>query len=337
MTEPATASAADAVERAAALLSSGPATSWSAPSRFGRPGLLARRLLQRAMRPYAVRQGQLDHALLGAVRATADQRVTALEAGAGVLAHAAPIEADAVVEADTAAGRLWLSAADSLMTPFIQEHGIWEAEVTAYLQRTLRPGMTVVDVGANVGYFSVLAARLVGPTGLVVAVEPAPSNAAVLRANLWRHGCANAVVLPIAAYSETGHLQIVLPPEGGSGTWLETGEVAGTLVPCAPLDDLLGGRRVDVVKTDAEGTDHHVLQGLRTTLARSPSARVVAEFVLATGRMGDTPADVLALYRGMGFAVRLLGPDGVPRAATQEEILAVPSNITTVVLEPTGR
>ncbi len=77
--------------------------------------------------------------------------------------------------------------------------GQWEPALTAWLRPRLRPGRTFVDVGANIGYFSLLAARRMGGSGRVVAVEASPETFARLRANLDRNAAGNVRALNVAA------------------------------------------------------------------------------------------------------------------------------------------
>jgi FkbM family methyltransferase len=322
---------AGAYERAAARLASGPANAWDSPSRYGAAGIAARRALERAIRPYAVRQRETDAALLEALRGAAeevDARVEAAERRMRLLALAGPLDPEGVLEAETGIGAMWLNREDRLVTPLIAEHGAYEVHVTALLNRTLRPGMTFVDVGANIGWFSVLGARLVGEHGFVVAVEPGPNNLPILRANLWRHRCHNALVLPMAAYAHTGHVEMKLNPEGGAGNWIQPGLENAVLVPCARLDELLEGRRVDVLKTDAEGSDDQAIRGLQETIARSPDITIVSEWwTAAYGGHGSRPGDVLRFYESLGLRFWLLGDAGDEQPTTPHALLGLSGTV----------
>jgi len=174
------------------------------------------------------------------------------------VALAGPLGDRRLTEAETEVGTLWLDAADVLVRPAIERYGNWSPEISAILDETLRPGMTFVDVGANIGWFSVKASRIVGQHGRVISVEPDPDNLELLRANLWRNGCTNAEVLPVAAWSETGHLSLVQLPDGGAATEVsrdaspyeddprvDTSSFAErALVPCLRLDDVLAPRSI---------------------------------------------------------------------------------------------
>ena len=100
------------------------------------------------------------------------------------------------MEIETDLGNILFDSRDTNLTPIVRQDQQWEADVSGFIRRRLAAGMTFVDVGAHVGYFSVLASRIVGETGQVFAVEVEPRNLELLRANLWRRRCDNVTVLP---------------------------------------------------------------------------------------------------------------------------------------------
>jgi FkbM family methyltransferase len=216
-----------------------------------------------------------------------------------------------VVEVETVAGPLLLPRQDRMITSVLRRYGVWEPAETSYLQAVLRPGQTFVDVGAHVGYFSVLAAKRVGPTGAMIAIEPEPRNLDLLRRNIVRNGCRNVRVVPFAAHSVRGWMSLALDEENRGAHRLVPLHQAGTAVQCVPLDDLLPAT-VDVVKVDAQGYDHEVIAGLERTIATNPELILITELSLSElGRRGVDPEFVLAGYEALGFhslAVRWLRP-----------------------------
>ena len=84
--------------------------------------------------------------------------------------------------------KMLVDTRDAMVAPWLVLDGLWESHVTAWLQQTLRPGQVFVDVGANVGYFTLLGGSLVGPAGSVVAVEAHPRLAELLRRNVIMNG-----------------------------------------------------------------------------------------------------------------------------------------------------
>jgi FkbM family methyltransferase len=227
------------------------------------------------------------------------------------------LPADAV-ELDTAIGTLWFDGADTRLTPWARSQGVWEADVMKLLAATLRPGGVFVDVGANVGFHTVLAAQLVGPAGKVFAVEPAPWTLQLLRANVWRSAAA-VTVLPFAASDATGTVR--LAHEAGHRSGARLSADGGIEVEAAPLDDLLPEVAADVVKVDVEGAEPLVLRGATGLVARSPHLVVVVEFRDETHLSGETPAEVLAFYESLGFELRLLRRNGEHERASAESVL----------------
>src|SRR5207302_6189282 len=108
----------------------------------------------------------------------------------------------------TDVGPMMFPSEDAVMRPFIARTGDWDIDEAQLFRSFLRRGMTVVDVGAHVGYYTILASRAVGWTGHVIALEPHPVNATLLRANVAQNKRRNVRVLEIAAWSEPANLHM---------------------------------------------------------------------------------------------------------------------------------
>lgn len=149
-------------------------------------------------------------------------------------------------------------------------HGCWLGTYERGLQRriwsALEPGQTFYDVGANVGFFSLLAAAAVGPAGSVVAFEPLPRNLALLRRHLDLNHVRHAVVVPAAVADASGTAD--LETSGGPAQSRLGRE--GVRVDLVTLDAFVrsGGPPPQVVKIDVEGAETRVLAGARDLLAR---------------------------------------------------------------------
>jgi len=148
----------------------------------------------------------------------------------------------------------------------------YEPGVTSVIQRILKPGMTFVDIGANIGYFSVIASRLVGDQGSVIGVEPYPYNIKMLQKNIALNGCTNVEILPFALTDKKGFLTYD-DSAGNSGNVIALGEefsalLESTLVYCVKLDDALEpGTQVDLIKMDIEGAEHLALKGMQRLIS----------------------------------------------------------------------
>lgn len=160
-------------------------------------------------------------------------------------------------------------------------------------------------MGANIGYFSVLASGLVGPDGRVIAVEPDARNRAFLEANLQRNGFRNVVILPFAAWSEEGSLILEAHPAGGSMSSVRPADEeeigAANLVPARRLDEIVD-EPVDLMKIDCELADHKALLGAAGLLRANPSMVTTVE--LARNRIGPTgqsPELIVSIYERLGL------------------------------------
>lgn len=185
----------------------------------------------------------------------------------------------------------------------LYRHGMFEPALTEMVARLLRPGDLFYDVGAHLGYYSILASEIVGPAGAVVSFEPTPRTRALLTRNLA--GYAQAQVRPEAAWFEPAELAF------NDYGWrmsaynsFSNGRLAETAQPlkvrARPLDAVIAdaGRAPDLIKIDAEAAELYVLQGLAETMreaapyitvetgdftAGAPTTREVIEYAAELG------------------------------------------------------
>jgi FkbM family methyltransferase len=130
------------------------------------------------------------------------------------------------------------------------------------------------DIGANVGFFSLLAAKMVGPTGKVFAFEPVPQNAATIRHNAELNQLDYVQVFELAIGERTGEQDLFLTEWDGGSSLLSsalkpTEPVRKQSVRVAPLDELIAREKIappDFIKLDVEGAELEALRGMATTL-----------------------------------------------------------------------
>ncbi len=249
------------------------------------------------------------------------------------------LDSSQCIDAATDVGPMYLHRDDEVITPTLLKTGCWEPEEAAFLRTVLRPGGSFLDVGANIGYFSLLASAIVGSTGRVLAVEPELRNLDLLRANAWRNRAWNVQVLPVAAQAETGYVGLRLSAVNrGDHQVVDASTHTGDLVPAVCLDEVLGGVSIDVVKVDVQGVDHEVVEGLSEVVAQNPGIVLMCEFWL-TGmeERGIDPRTVIVRYEELGFHVGLLGTAGSVSNATADEVTACcvgDNDFVNVVLTP---
>ncbi len=186
----------------------------------------------------------------------------------------------------------------------------------AQLAEWIRPGMCVVDVGANVGLYTGLFSRLVGPSGKVISVEPVDSNWESLCRSAKRNAWSNVEIHHCALAAESGAARMSCDPLNSGNNRIERigsdDDAAG--VPLKTLDGIVAGRRVDFLKIDVQGWEASVLRGSRQTLRENRPMHAFLE-IWPSGlrRAGSGPREIFELLRDAGFAIRSpQGWDGGP-------------------------
>ena len=193
--------------------------------------------------------------------------------------------------------------------------GDYERAEFEALDRRLHPGMTVVDVGANIGLHSVFFATRIIPGGRVLALEPEPANFGYLEANVQRNGLTNVEMFMMGAGARGGALRLhLVPGTVGGHTAAEIDSGSSIDVEVVRLDDLLRDRvtRVDLMKVDVEGYEGQVLDGFRETLARDRPTLLIEFSPQLLRRCGTRPEDLLATLQSIYPEILLFDDAGRP-------------------------
>ncbi|TVQ51533.1 MAG: FkbM family methyltransferase [Phycisphaerales bacterium] len=190
-----------------------------------------------------------------------------------MLRCAARLRGPLPVEAQLANGVKLRCHLPDLIQMYLYLFGRWEPDLSEHLERVLRPGDTVIDIGANVGYFSLLAADRVGPDGRVIAIEASPRMADTLREHVAMNDATRCVtVIGKAVSDESGVLTIYDGPihnRGLTSTEQHRGMKPVGEVEAAPLEKLVGEEAISaakVIKIDVEGGEDRVLRDLANHL-----------------------------------------------------------------------
>jgi FkbM family methyltransferase len=196
---------------------------------------------------------------------------------------------------------------------FIQRNmflGTYEPRQTAWFRECLRPGDTVVDVGASFGYYTTLGAELVGPAGRVFAFEPSPIASKVIENAIRDSGIANVVLTKAALGRAASTVSLFMPntPHLHSPSILPTDkEFVPVEVPVMRLDQFepLRDRPIKLLKMDVEGYEPNVLDGMTGLIEKGQVHNVICEFnSYWLERNSTTPAELLARFHGHGFKIR---------------------------------
>jgi FkbM family methyltransferase len=218
---------------------------------------------------------------------------------------------------DTEVGRLFVDSGDSTLGKTLIKKGVYEPHWTAWLGGTVTPGMRVIDVGANLGYYSVLFGTRVGPAGRVVACEPEPLNRQLLARNLDAHGLADRVAIAaIALADKAGPMRLHRDP-GFAG--VHSLSAANRNAPHADdsievsaitLDQLVAQHRLDdldFLKIDAQGAEGWILEGASRTLASArPLTLLIELWPAGLVNCGSSLERVLTLLGNAAFSGHML-------------------------------
>jgi FkbM family methyltransferase len=211
--------------------------------------------------------------------------------------------------------KILLNPRDKAITPHMIIDGVWEEYLTELFLGEMKPGLVVVDIGANIGYFSMLAARAVGDEGRVYAFEPEPVNHDILVRNIKVNGYRNVVAVHKALSNKIGKLRLFCDRTNfGSSSFSRENilsETRGSIeVETTTLDDYLGNKTkdtsVDIIKMDVEGAEGLVLKGAYQVL-KSNDVTIFMEFwTYGLRNLGTDPLKLLQWLVRSGFTIYLI-------------------------------
>jgi FkbM family methyltransferase len=223
---------------------------------------------------------------------------------------------------------------DEAVSSAIFAHGVWEPEETSFLEKALRPGMVFVDIGANIGYYTVMASSLVGSSGKVFAFEPDPRNFALLERNVAENFCQNVLAEQKAVAASSRRLSLYRSSSnfGDHRTYAPLGSAvqrygAGpspVAVEAISLDDYFAGNPtvIDFLKMDIQGSEYDAFVGMRRTLQQNYGITILTEF-WPTGlkQAGVAPSAFLEAVRACEFMIYQL-EQGRPQEVSDPYILS---------------
>jgi FkbM family methyltransferase len=228
--------------------------------------------------------------------------------------------------------KMYVDTRDLSLAPHILLDGYWERPVTDVFLSVLRPGMRVVEIGPNSGWFSLLAAELVGSSGKLVLFEPNPRMADILMRNMSINGFLDrSQVVDKAVFSASQRIEFGVYEKyaGGSGLFANKAQAARAEHPAASLhpqfNDVLRmieveavaldsyfapGIRIDLMKIDAEGAEPHILAGAGRLLEENKHMQIILEFSPRLLRLGgSSPETFYDGIRAWGFRIFRIEPD----------------------------
>ena len=194
--------------------------------------------------------------------------------------------------------------------------GVYEKAETKFFQTACQPGMTFLDVGANIGYYTALATHEVGPTGKIIALEPDPESFKYLEQTIAANAAENVLAFPVAASDAPATLPLFISRDNrGDNRLYSPGESRPQVeVDAVVTDALLAENKigtVNLIKIDVQGYEPKVIAGLRATITRSPKLTLLTEFwPKGIHDAGGDPQEFLNTLRDLGLTLHELKADG---------------------------
>jgi FkbM family methyltransferase len=210
---------------------------------------------------------------------------------------------------------IYVDPADDQITPHLIMSGTWEPDIEAAVRQGLKPGARVIEVGANLGYYTLIMGGVVGPQGRIDSFEANPRLTALLKRSLRTNGYEDRVTLHQNIVSNrTGTMSFTTSrfQPGGGGiseggrTWGE--DTVHIEAEAVVLDDLFPAETIDFLRIDAEGSELLILEGAMGLIGRSADIQICCEWsMFMMSRRGD-PSALARRLEGMGFLFWKLDP-----------------------------
>ncbi len=228
-----------------------------------------------------------------------------------------------VISFDLQGSTMFVDVSDRGVVPFLVK-GVHEEPLSRLFRELVRPGMTVLDVGANVGYYSLMAAKKLQGEGRVYAFEPLPSNFELLTRNVEVNGYTTVTAVPLAVSDREGRTEFFIDPGNSGGSSFSSANMpdpGGSItVETTSLDRwferVVGDLRVDLIKSDTQGAEARLVEGARKVIERN-DLKVVMEFwPFGLRNLGADPLAFLSRLEELGFSIFLIGDRGAVSPVT---------------------
>jgi len=221
---------------------------------------------------------------------------------------------------------LYIHAKDEGVSAQLFSKGIYDPVEMEIFRREIREGDFCVDVGANIGYFSLMAARLCGPQGRVYAFEPDRDNFSLLKKNIETNGYSQITAMNQAVGNRTGRIQLYLSEKNKGMHRIYPSRYCQGIAEAEiiKLDDYFSNdaEEVHFVKVDTEGAEPAVVEGMRKVLTRSRRVRLLTEFApVSMAEYGAEAGVYLKLLRELGFTIYHVDEESGTLSRANEDLL----------------
>jgi FkbM family methyltransferase len=223
--------------------------------------------------------------------------------------------------------KMYVDASDTGVAPDLLYYGLYGSHIIELIKRKIKPDMTVLDLGANIGFYTLYAAKLVGNKGKVYAFEPEPKNYQLLLRNIQINNFKNIIPIQKAVSNSNGKTQLYLDKTNlckHSFSENNISEKSGSIeVETTTLDtffkDKLEFDRIDFIKIDVEGAEGLAIKGAQKIL-QNKNLQILLEFWPSGQKnMGTDPFELLKCLQEYGFKIKL--PNNIHQSITPSEVI----------------
>jgi FkbM family methyltransferase len=218
---------------------------------------------------------------------------------------------------DSGKFKIALDKNDKDVSEQLKNSGHYEDELMTVriFKKYLKSGMTVLDLGANIGYYTMLARSIVGPKGKVFAFEPSPSSIKLIKASIKENSFANVIAVETAVSNKTGKAKLYLSPlyisehslldyHYSSGRSSEKSINVKTITIDDYFEKNVGNFKIDFIKMDIEGSESRALEGMKRVLEENKKLIMITEFCPNCIKFGNrNPRDFLEKLLHLGFKI----------------------------------
>ena len=209
--------------------------------------------------------------------------------------------------------RMYSNSLDRIFALYLWKFSAMESFETKLLRELTKPGMTVFDIGANIGYYTLILAGLVGENGKVYAFEPDPENYRLLIKNIKANNYNNIIPIQRAVSDKTGKIKLFLSEEHkGNHKIYDSGEGRKSIeIESIALDEFTKENKVnpDIMKMDIEGSEPMAFLGMKNLIKDNKDIKIISEFfpyAMRKCRNSNPPEEFISFLEDQGFKVSII-------------------------------
>ena len=213
--------------------------------------------------------------------------------------------------------KMYARSLDRILALYLWKFSLLEDNETQILKKLIKKGMSVFDIGANIGYYTLIFSRLVGKNGRVFSFEPDPENFRLLVKNIKVNKFKNITPVQKAVSNKNGKIILYLCQEHkGNHSIIENFAWKKIMVESTTLDSFLRtGIKPDLIKMDIEGAEYLALLGMKKTLTKNK------KIILLTELSSSVPKQLFNLFKSFGLKVNLIDKDRISEPVSPNKLI----------------